>query len=44
MSLANATVSVLGADIRVTTGANGRFRILELTFPGRCILVVHRLG
>jgi hypothetical protein len=41
--LAGATVSILGSNIRVVTGENGRFRIAELV-PGQHILVAHRLG
>ena len=41
--LADATAWILGSDIRVATGANGRFRILGLP-PGEYILIVRRLG
>lgn len=41
--LPDASVSILGSKVRVTTGANGRFRILQLT-PGNYVVAVHRLG
>ena len=41
--IADATASILGSSVHVTTGANGRFRIVSLA-PGQCILAIHRLG
>lgn len=41
--LADATAWILGSDIRVATGANGRFRMVGLP-PGEYILIVRRLG
>jgi hypothetical protein len=41
--LTSATVSVLGSNIRVVTGDNGRFRIASLD-PGEYIVIAHRLG
>src|SRR5471030_32989 len=38
-----ATVSVIGSNIRVVTGDNGRFRIGSLQ-PGEYIVIAHRLG
>ena len=43
VSLSDATASILGSSVHVTTGANGRFRINGL-HAGEYILVVHRLG
>jgi hypothetical protein len=43
VSLAGASVSILGSGIRVVTGDNGRFRILRLP-AGQYIVVAHRLG
>jgi len=43
VALSEATVSILGSQIRVVTGANGRFRIVSLP-AGRYIVVVHRVG
>jgi hypothetical protein len=43
VSLAGATVSILGSEVRVATGANGRFRIVGLR-RGNYILAVHRIG
>jgi hypothetical protein len=43
VSLGDATASIMGSSIQVVTGANGRFRILQLP-PGQYILVVRRLG
>ena len=41
--LGNATASILGSDIHVATGANGRFRIVALP-PGDYVLVIRRVG
>jgi hypothetical protein len=41
--LAGSTVSVIGSNIRVVTGDNGRFRISSLD-PGEYIVIAHRLG
>ena len=41
--LDNATVSILGSDVRVVTGANGRFRLTQLP-PGSYVVFVRRLG
>lgn len=41
--LAGATVSIMGTNIRVVTGENGRFRMSDLA-PGQYILVAQRLG
>jgi hypothetical protein len=41
--LDNATVSILGSDLRVVTGANGRFRLTQLP-SGSYIVFVRRLG
>ncbi len=41
--LASATVSVLGTSVRVTTGSNGRFRIVDLP-AGSYFIVVRRIG
>jgi Carboxypeptidase regulatory-like domain len=41
--LTSATVSVIGSNIRVVTGDNGRFRIASLE-PGAYIVIAHRLG
>lgn len=38
-----ADVSVVGAGARVVTGANGRFRLLQVP-PGQYLLVVRRIG
>lgn len=43
VALGSATVSILGADVNVSTGANGRFRITGLR-SGNYILAVHRIG
>ena len=43
VSLPEATASILGSNVHVTTGANGRFRIRGL-HHGAYILVIHRLG
>ena len=43
VSLAGATVSVLGSEIQVVTGANGRFRILTIP-AGQYIVVARRVG
>jgi hypothetical protein len=39
--LANATVSVIGTEIQVVTGSNGRFRILDLASGPHYVLVRH---
>jgi hypothetical protein len=41
--LVGSTVSVIGSNIRVVTGDNGRFRISMLE-PGEYIVIAHRLG
>ncbi|MEO7083395.1 MAG: carboxypeptidase regulatory-like domain-containing protein [Gemmatimonadaceae bacterium] len=41
--LSDATASILGSTVHVTTGGNGRFRIQGL-HAGEYLLVVHRLG
>jgi carboxypeptidase family protein len=43
VALGEATVSVLGSSIRVTTGENGHFRVVAFP-PGQYILTVHRVG
>src|ERR1043165_8862731 len=43
VSLADATVSILGSNIRVVTGANGRFRIVGVP-AAEYIFVVHHVG
>jgi len=43
IALGEATVSVLGSSLHVTTGANGRFRVVAVP-PGQYILTVHRVG
>lgn len=43
VALAAATVAVLGSTLHVTTGANGRFRILGVP-AGQYILSVRRIG
>ena len=41
--LPDASVTILGSNVRVTTGANGRFRIVQLA-PGHYVVAVHHLG
>jgi hypothetical protein len=41
--LAEATVSILGSEMRVVTGTNGRFRMIRIP-PGQYIVLVRRLG
>jgi hypothetical protein len=41
--LSEATASILGSNVHVTTGSNGRFQIRGL-HSGDYILVIHRLG
>jgi hypothetical protein len=41
--LTSATISILGSNIRIITGDNGRFRIGSLQ-PGAYIVIAHRLG
>jgi len=43
IALSEATVAVLGSPLRVTTGTNGRFRIVAVA-PGQYILTVHHIG
>jgi len=43
VALASATISILGSDVHVATGANGRFRIVGLR-GGNYILAVHHVG
>lgn len=43
VSLADATASILGSNLRVVTGANGRFRIVGLA-AGPYILVIQHAG
>lgn len=41
--LGDATVSILASNIRVVTGANGRFQVRDLK-PGAFVLLVRRIG
>lgn len=41
--ITGATASILGSSLHVTTGSNGRFRIVSLA-PGQYLLAIHRLG
>jgi hypothetical protein len=41
--LGDATVSILGSNVRVVTGANGRFRISDIS-PGQVIVMIRRIG
>jgi hypothetical protein len=41
--LGDATVSFLGSNVRVVTGANGRFRVRDMN-PGAYVLLVRRIG
>jgi hypothetical protein len=41
--LGDATISFLGSNVRVITGANGRFRVNDLS-PGAWVLIVRRIG
>jgi hypothetical protein len=41
--VADATVSVVGMELRVVTGANGRFRVLSVP-AGDYVLLVRRIG
>jgi carboxypeptidase family protein/TonB-dependent receptor-like protein len=41
--LDNASISILGSAIRVVTGANGRFRLTQLS-PASYVIFVRRLG
>jgi hypothetical protein len=41
--LGDATVSFVGANLRVVTGANGRFRVRDMN-PGAYVLIVRRIG
>jgi hypothetical protein len=43
VGLGEATVAVLGSPLRVTTGPNGRFRVVAVP-AGQYILTVHRVG
>jgi hypothetical protein len=43
VTLNDATVSILGSGVRVSTGGNGRFRIVGLR-RGNYILAVHHIG
>lgn len=43
LPLPNATVSILGSTVHVTTGENGRFRMSTVP-TGRYIFVIHRVG
>lgn len=43
VALGEATVSVLGSSLRVTTGANGRFRVVAVP-AGQYVLMIHRVG
>ena len=43
VALADATVSLVGSDVQVITGANGRFRILKVPV-GQHVVVAKRLG
>ncbi len=41
--LGDATVSILGSNVRVVTESNGRFRIVDVA-PGEITLLVRRIG
>jgi iron complex outermembrane receptor protein len=41
--LPGSTVSIIGSNVRVVTGDNGRFRISALQ-PGEYVVIAHRLG
>ncbi len=41
--LGNATISIAGSNVRVVTGANGRFRMIDIP-PGQYDLLALRLG
>jgi carboxypeptidase family protein len=41
--LADATVTIVGTELRVVTGANGRFRIASVR-PGDYLLLIRRVG
>jgi hypothetical protein len=41
--LGDATVSFLGSNVKVVTGANGRFRVRDMN-PGAYVLIVRRIG
>jgi Carboxypeptidase regulatory-like domain/TonB-dependent Receptor Plug Domain len=43
VALAEATVSLLGSSLRVTTGENGRFRVVAVP-AGQYMLMIHRVG
>jgi hypothetical protein len=43
VALGEATVTVLGSSLHVTTGSNGRFRVLAVP-AGRYLVTVHRVG
>jgi hypothetical protein len=43
VALGSATISILGSDVHVSTGGNGRFRIVGLR-GGNYILAVHHVG
>jgi len=43
VSLGNATISMLGSALRVATGDNGRFRIVDVQ-PGNYVLSVRHIG
>src|SRR5579862_6709001 len=43
VSLAEATVSIMGSRISVVTGENGRFRMVQVP-SGQYVVVVRRLG
>jgi hypothetical protein len=41
--IADATITIVGTDIRVVTGANGRFRLVDVP-AGRYVLLARRIG
>jgi hypothetical protein len=41
--LVDATVTIIGSNIQVVTGTNGRFRMVHVA-PGAYLLLVHRMG
>jgi hypothetical protein len=43
VALGDATVTVLGSSLHVTTGTNGRFRVIAVP-AGQYLLTVHRVG
>jgi hypothetical protein len=43
LPLGDATVSFIGSNVRVVTGANGRFRVRDMN-PGAYVMIVRRIG